>query len=110
MKKVCAGLTLGLALSGCVMGSGYPTNLADGAYAGIWTSKPAADVRACIDRLSPPANPASAWYEVTSNDTSKKVYATTISIMERGSDVDATTEKVLLTCAGPAGVFKPAAT
>lgn len=103
MKKAYAGLALSVALSGCITGSYGPTKLASGASSGIWTSRPADEVRACIEQAAQTSNPAAVQYEVTSNDTSKKVYATTVSIIDDARGRDKTTKQVLLTCTTPSG-------
>ena len=79
------GLTLGgYLLAACSDGSGEPTVLADGAVRGMWSSREAADVQACIERLV--GSQASARYKVTANDGRKTAFATTVSIMPPSTD------------------------
>lgn len=105
MKKVCAILTLGLAVSACASSPGYPTKLADGATSGIWTSVSANDLQACLDRTMAGANAVAV--QVASNDMSKTAYATTISLTGPGQDINPVSEKILTTCIAPVTDAKP---
>jgi hypothetical protein len=103
VKKVYASLALSVALSGCITGPDAPTKLASGASSGIWTSRPADEVRTCIEQVTQTSKPAAVQYEVTPNNTSKTVYATTVSIIDDARGDDKTTEQVLRTCTTPPG-------
>ncbi|WP_271301159.1 hypothetical protein [Sphingomonas sp. CV7422] len=99
MKKLIATGSF-LALAGCISnGPRMPTEIAKGATSGIWTSQPAAQVQACVNQITRQNNNAHTRFLVNSNDTSKQVYATTISVFSDGRDDDALQEKVAAICA-----------
>lgn len=77
MKKL-AVLVL-VAASGCTSVSG-PTKLARGADSGMWSSRPKAEVDACIARVA--ARGPDQGFEVTANTRSKTPYTSTVSVFQ----------------------------
>jgi hypothetical protein len=109
MKVLSAGMFAALLLSGCASSIRTPTRLADGASGGLWTSQPASEVQACIDRITA-ANPNGATrFSVASNDPEKVVYATTVSIFAEIQDQNPVVERVVIECTGtrPTAVNMP---
>ena len=100
MLKVVVAVATTLILCGCSSGVATPTRLAKGANGGIWTSRPASEVQACIDQIATQES-GSTRYEVTTNDTSKTVYPTTVSVFDGGREGNSTTVKVVENCTTP---------
>ena len=100
MSKFAVAAAVTFILAGCSSGVGTPTRLAKGANGGIWTSRPASEVQACINQIAPSTS-VGTRYEVTENDTSKTVYPTTVSVFNADSESNSTTVKVVESCTIP---------
>ena len=99
MKALVLGISSAFLVSGCATGPLTPTRIANGARSGMWTSRPALEVQACIDREVAKYPSSTTRFSVASNNTSKTVYATTVSVFDN-NNFSTLAARVAVICTG----------